>query len=151
MKTLVVYDSVFGNTEKAAQAMAAAAGGTALRVGCVTATHLQGVELLVVGSPTRGWRPTPEMAAWLAGLPAGSLKGVRVAAFDTRTAAEDIKPRFMGFIVKFGVAAKPIAEALQAHGGQLANAPEGFFVLDREGPMKPGEIERAAQWILAIK
>jgi hypothetical protein len=71
---------------------------------------------------------------------------VRVAAFDTRTAKEDVKPRWLGFMVSFGVAARPIAEALKACGGDLAAPPEGFFVIDREGPMKPGELERAAQW-----
>ncbi len=146
MKALVIYDSVFGNTEKVAQAMAAALGGEAVRVGNVRPAHLQDVELLLVGSPTRGWRPTPEMSAWLKSLSAGSLKGVRTAAFDTRTAPEDVKPHWMSFIVKFGVAAKPIAELLQAAGGAQAADPEGFLVLDREGPMKPGEIERAAEW-----
>ena len=46
----------------------------------------------------------------------------------------------------FGYAAKPIADRLQAKGGQLIAAPEGFIVMDREGPLKPGELDRAAAW-----
>ena len=57
MKALVVYDSYFSNTEKIAQVI-----GAALEAKCevqmskmneITADQIRGVELLVVGSPTR--------------------------------------------------------------------------------------------------
>ena len=51
MKALVVYDSVFGNTEKVALAIAKALGTKAdvdcLRVTQVDQSHLAGVEVLV--------------------------------------------------------------------------------------------------------
>jgi hypothetical protein len=43
-------------------------------------------------------------------------------------------------------AAKPIAAALKDRGGIEVIPPEGFFVLDTEGPLKAGELERAAVW-----
>jgi flavodoxin I len=46
----------------------------------------------------------------------------------------------------FGYAAEPIAAKLQKKGGTLAAPPEGFFVGGTEGPLKEGELERAAQW-----
>jgi flavodoxin len=62
MKALVVHDSVFGNTEQVAQAVAESIGNQEdveiLRVADVNPKRLAGVKLLIVGSPTRGFRPT---------------------------------------------------------------------------------------------
>lgn len=153
MKTLIVYDSIFGNTEKVAQAMAealAAQGEATLRrVADVQPGNLAGLRLLLVGSPTRAFRPTPATVAWLKALPAGALQGVRVGAFDTRMQVEKA-PAILRFLVSlFGFAAKPIAAHLQKAGGALACPPEGFIVLGTEGPLQEGELERAATWAKA--
>jgi flavodoxin len=148
MKALVVYDSVFGNTGQIAQSIGAALGTEALKVDEVQAEHLAGVALLAVGSPTRAFRPTPATVKFLKGLPAGSLKGVKVAAFDTRASLEDVNSVILNFFVKiFGYAAEPMLKLLQRKGGEAALPPEGFFVLESEGPLKEGELERAAAWI----
>jgi flavodoxin len=153
MKTLVVYDSVFGNTQKVAEAAAAAlpAGPgsevVCVRVGDLRPEQLTGVELFIAGSPTRGFRPTPALQQCLAGLPAGSLQGVRTAAFDTRIPMDGSQPGFLRVMVRlFGYAAAPIAKALAQKGGVPAAPPEGFIVLGSEGPLKDGELERAAEW-----
>jgi len=155
MKALVVYDSVFGNTEKVAQAMGQALGSQAevqtLRVGDVKPEHLTGLDALIVGSPTRAFSPTPAIKNWLKSLPPNSLKGVKVAAFDTRIALSDVNSSLLTFMVKlFGYAAKPIGGRLTKKGGDLALSPEGFFVKDSEGPLKDGELERAADWVKQI-
>ena len=141
MKALVVYDSQHGNTEAIARAVAGAAPrGTArvVRVGDVKAAELSKVDVLAVGSPTLGGRPTPAVQAFLDAIPAGSLAKVRVAAFDTRMSI---------FIAKlFGWAADRIATGLKAKGGLPAAKPEGFIVKGREGPLADGERERAAVW-----
>lgn len=148
MKALVVYDSVFGNTGQIAQAVGAALGAEALKVDEVQAEHLAGVSLLAVGSPTRAFKPTPAMVKFLKGLPAGSLKGVKVAAFDTRVQVELVGSAVLTFFVKiFGYAADPMLKLLQRKGGEAALQPEGFFVLESEGPLKEGELERAAAWV----
>jgi flavodoxin len=151
MKALVVYDSVFGNTEKVAQAMGQALGpqaeAQALRVGDVKPEHLDGLDALVVGSPTRAFSPTPAIKAWLRGLPSGSLKEVKVAAFDTRISVKDVDSAILNFLVKiFGYAAEPIGKRLARKGGKMTMSPEGFFVQGTEGPLKDGELERAAAW-----
>ncbi len=151
MKALVVYDSVFGNTEKIAQAIGAAFGAPddakVVKVPDVTADALAGVDLLVVGSPTRAFKATPATMTWVKALPAGKLNGVKVAAFDTRIAVADTKSGFLKFMVSiFGYAAKPILSALKSKGGQAVAEPEGFIVMDSEGPLKEGELERAAAW-----
>ncbi|MCU0521373.1 MAG: nitric oxide synthase [Anaerolineae bacterium] len=147
MKALVVYDSVFGNTEEIAQVMGQALGAEAVRVGAVTTEHLTGVELLVVGSPTRAFRATPATMAWIKALPANALSGVKVAGFDTRISPEDTGSAILKTMVKlFGYAAKPILGALTKKGGQMSAPDEGFIVKASEGPLKDGELERAAAW-----
>ncbi len=151
MNALVVYDSFFGNTERVALAIGAAIGGpgevAVLRVGEASPERLQGIELLCVGSPTRGFRPSPVIQAWLKALPPNSLRGVAVAAFDTRIAVGDVRSRVLPLMVRlFGYAAEPIGAALRKKGGAEALAPEGFIVMGTEGPLKEGELERAGAW-----
>jgi len=141
MKALVIYDSQAGNTEAVARAIAGAAprgAARAVRVGDVKAADLKTVDVLAVGSPTLGGRPTPAIKAFLDGIPAGSLAKVRVAAFDTRMT--------MWVAKLFGWAADRIAAGLAAKGGIAAAKSEGFIVKGREGPLADGERERAAVW-----
>jgi flavodoxin len=153
MKALIIYDSFFGNTEQIAQAMGSALGSLedveVLRVSDVKPEQLTGATLLIVGSPTRGFRPTPAISNLLKSIPKNGLKGVEVAAFDTRFTMDEIESSV--FILRilanrFGYAAKPIADRLKKKGGELIMPPEGFFVEGTEGPLKEGELERAADW-----
>jgi flavodoxin len=152
MKIFVVYDSVFGNTEKIARAIGGAfpaAQTTVARVGDAGAPPA-GTDLMIVGSPTRGFRPTPAIQNYLRALP--SLRGVKVAAFDTRIAVEEVHNMILSFFVSiFGYAAKPIADGLVKKGGELVLPAEGFFVQGSEGPLKEGELERAAKWASALQ
>jgi flavodoxin len=159
MKVLIIYDSSFGNTEQIAQAIGHALGSQedveVLRVGNVKPEQLTGLKLLIVGSPTQRFRPTPAISNLLKSIPKNGLKGVKVAAFDTRLSMNDIDPpivRFIGrFVVKlFGYAAKPIADRLKKKGGELTIPPEGFYVKGTEGPLKEGELERAADWAKSL-
>lgn len=155
MKTLVIYDSVFGNTEKVGQAMGAAleAHGevTVRRVGEVQPEDLTGLDALIVGSPTRAFSPTPDTKTWLKSLTRGSLQSVKVAAFDTRMDTDKVDSGVLNVMVKvFGYAAKPIADRLTKKGGVLTMEPEGFFVEGTEGPLTDGELERAAAWAQRI-
>ncbi len=152
MNTLVIYDSVFGNTEKIAQTIAAALGTQAIPVSQADGGQLRGLDLLVVGSPTRGFRPTEGISKLLNGLPKNHLAGVRVAAFDTRIVLETIDSRALRLLVdKGGYAASTIAKALEKKGGGLAVPAEGFFVTGEQGPLKDGELERAAAWVRKVQ
>ncbi len=151
MKALVIYDSVFGNTEKVALAIGATIGGehnaSTLPVGQVSLEQVSGLELLVVGSPTRGFRPTEAVSKFLNELPKNHLAGVQVASFDTRIALETIDSSVFRFIVdKGGYAASTIAKLLEKKGGKLLAPPEGFIVMGEQGPLKEGELERATEW-----
>lgn len=147
MNALVIFDSVFGNTEKIARSIAAVLGTQAIPVSQVDADQLRGLDLLVIGSPTRGFRPTEGIRKLLDGPPKNHLAGVRVAAFDTRIVLETIGSKALRFLVdKGGYAARSIAKMLEKKGGQLVVPPEGFFVTGEQGPLKDGELERAAAW-----
>lgn len=155
MKSLVVYDSVFGNTEQIARAIAgvlASAGEVkATRVSDFDRHDLEGVELLVVGSPTRAFRATPATMEFVKALPSGALANARVAAFDTRVDVAKVGSRFLTLMVKlFGYAAEPITNGLVRRGGLRAATPEGFYVSDKEGPVAEGERERAEGWARSL-
>jgi flavodoxin len=152
MKSIVIYDSQYGNTEKIAQSvrdeLAEQGEATLVRVAEYKPDFLTGVDLIIVGSPTQGFRPTQATRDFLKGIPAGKLKGLRVAAFDTRfTQANIQKNAFLASMAKlFGYAAEPIGKALQKSGGELVVPPQGFFVDKTEGPLLEGELERSADW-----
>jgi flavodoxin len=156
MKALVAYDSAYGNTEQIARAIGQALGPEeevkVLRVGDMTPEQVSGLSLLIVGSPTQKFSPTAPTTRLLKSIPAGGLKGVKVAAFDTRiTEAEVERVKILSFFVKiFGYAAEPIASKLEKKGGTQVAAPTGFYVGGTEGPLLDGELDRAAAWAKEI-
>jgi len=140
MKSLVVYDSLHGNTEKIAQAIGGALVGevAVLRAGEVDFGALTTHDLLIVGSPTHGGRWTEAIEAFFSAIPASALQGAHVAAFDTRSPAKWVRI--------FGYAAVRMADRLKELGAVVVAPPEGFFVKGTEGPLLDGEIERAGEW-----
>lgn len=152
MKVLIAYDSGFGNTARVAEAMGKALEGahqvTVVQVHEVRPSDLQGEGLLLVGSPTRAFRPTPATSEFIARLRPAALAGVSVAAFDTRIIYSEVRNPFARFVLStFGRYAAPaISRALEGRGGRAVLPPEGFVVTGTEGPMKSGELERAAEW-----
>ena len=144
MKALIVYDSVYGNTEKIAKAIGGAITGEVkvLRVDEANLSELKTIDLFIVGSPTQGGRPTTAIQDFLNKVPEPSLQGINVVAFDTR-----ISTKWVGI---FGYAAGKIARGLQTKGGTLVASAEGFFVKGTKGPLKEGELERAAGWAEGI-
>ena len=139
MKALVVFDTTWGNTEQIAHAVASGIGGgtKALRVGDVDAKRFGAVDLLVLGSPILGGRPSPSMRAFIDSIPDAAVRKLQVATFDTRL--------MMRFAKIFGFASARMADLLKDRGCAL-KATEGFFVRGRSGPLAEGELERAARW-----
>ena len=158
MKALVVYESMFGNTEAVARAIADGIRGVMdvelHEVAEAPAPVTDPVDLIVVGGPTHAFsmtRPSTRAQALSQGATHGEeaiglrewlhrLEGGRhselVAAFDTRVDKARRLP---------GSAAKSAAKV--AH--RLGYAPAGrrsFYVTDTSGPLLPGELERAEAW-----
>ena len=142
MKTLIIYDSLYGNTEKIAEAIGEALKPSGevktLRPAGADPAELASFDLVIVGSPTQGGRQTPATREFLGKIPANALKDINVAAFDTRIQTKLVKV--------FGYAAGRIANSLEKKGASLVAPAEGFFVKGTKGPLKDGETERAAGW-----
>ena len=161
MRSLVVYESWFGNTQRIAEEIADALekeGEVELVSVDDPRPSLEGVDLLVVGAPTHvhglSSKRSREGALDQGGhgevgigvrgfidcLPNGA-RGPRVAAFDTRAD----KPIWL-----VGSAARGIGRRLREHGYALTTEPKSFFVRGTPGPLEEGELERAAEWGRAL-
>jgi|APLak6261698228_1056238.scaffolds.fasta_scaffold01249_6 flavodoxin len=148
MNILIVYDSLYGNTEKIARHIAEEFKTEQVKIiksKDATAKDFFSIELLIAGTPTHGGQPSQGMKDLLTMLPAGLLNNVKTAAFDTGIPLDGQKG-FKRFIIRFiGYAAKRLAGILKKNGAIIIAA-ETFFVLDKEGPLKEGEIQRSAKW-----
>lgn len=141
MRVLIVYDSQYGNTERIATAVAdtlrASGDVLARRVDPKQALDLEGVDLLILGSPTQAHQATPAMQSMLANVAPKQLHGRPVACFDTRLPM----PSWMS-----GSAAKAMAKRLSQLGVRLLAPPESFIVEKNEGPLRRDELSHAAAW-----
>ncbi|MFW5747067.1 MAG: flavodoxin family protein [Nanoarchaeota archaeon] len=144
MKIQIVYDSYFGNTKKVAEVIEKAVRkGNRVRVESVQdATGDDAdTDLLILGSPTRAFRPTERMKMFLQSL---SVRGQKVAVFDTRMTTVD--SRVLRFMVKvFGYAEDSMKKTLKKKGAVLVGS-AGFSVKDTKGPLAKGEVDRIKQW-----
>ncbi|MEZ4557836.1 MAG: hypothetical protein R2854_15570 [Caldilineaceae bacterium] len=107
-------------TPRIAEAIAQGARTAAANADHVTLHHISDVQpeqvlaadLLVIGSPTQGFRPITPVRTLLSKLPRTGLAGKAVAAFDTRFTEEEIKSigRMLSTMVDlFGYAAPQLA------------------------------------------
>jgi flavodoxin len=142
MNTIVVYDSQYGNTECIARVIADTlrtfGQAQAVRVDPAHPIDFQGVNLLILGCPTQGFRPTPAMQSFIGNVSSQSLSALAIACFDTR---------FRGALWKSSAAPRMFKQ-LRAIGSEPIVPPESFFVksMKKEGPLLDGELERSTNW-----
>ncbi len=157
MKTIVAYESWFGNTQRVAEIVAGVLSATG-EVEVVSVDDplpsVMHVDLIVIGAPThvhglsnkasregaiqqRGGIGEVGIGArgWIEQLPL--CGGPRVAVFDTRAH----KPELL-----VGSAAHGLAKRLTRRGYKLVVEPESFFVEGTPGPLEKGELEHAVEW-----
>jgi flavodoxin len=147
MNALVVYHSQFGNTRQVGEAIAevfqGAGAARTLSADRLTATELQDVDLVVMGTPTHKMNLPQALRPVFEELPRRILRGVPIAAFDTSY-------KMSAFLARF-TAAKRVDRKLRKLGGKRLVPPETFHVEEHhEGPLYDGEIERAKTWAQAI-
>lgn len=159
MKTLIVYESLWGNTETVARAVAAglreAGDVEVVEVGDAPVVPSADYDLVVAGGPTHAFSMTRAstradavrqgathepgligLREWLDEQPAGP-GSTPIATFDTRVGKVRHLP---------GSAAKSAAKVARKHGYRAAAPPHSFFVEDTAGPLMDGEVERATAW-----
>jgi hypothetical protein len=159
MRALVVYESLFGNTEQVALAIT---GGLSehLDVELLEGTDApqvitEALDLIVIGGPTHAFsmtRPSTREDAFRQGVSHGSTAvGLRewleqlgngphsapVATFDTRVSKVRHLP---------GSAAKGAARLVHKLGYSSAAQAESFYVEGVTGPLLEGELDRAHSW-----
>lgn len=159
MKALVVYESLFGNTEGVAQAitrgLSAHLDVELVDVTKAPSTITDPFDLIVVGGPTHAFSMTRQSTreeAFRQGASHGSAEmGLRewlphlrkgphselVATFDTRVQKVRHLP---------GSAAKGAAKVAHKLGYEAAARAESFYVEDVSGPLLEGELDRARVW-----
>jgi hypothetical protein len=156
MHAVIVFESIWGNTELIGREIASGLGGvTTDVVDAATAPEALAadVDLLIVGGPTHAFSMSTERtreAAKQQGATRIPARGIRewiasaesprraipVATFDTRV----VSPRLPGS------AAKKAMKRLVALGFRPVAAPETFGVHGYSGPVADGELERAGRW-----
>jgi flavodoxin len=142
MKALVVYFSKFGNTQMVADAIA-----EVLRQGAEVRTlssdnlapsEFEGVDLVIMGTPTHNMNLPKSIRPLFERLPRRILPKIPVVAFDTSY-------KMSAFLSHF-TASKRLARKLKKLGGKSIIKPETFYVMEREGPLYEGELDRAREW-----
>jgi flavodoxin len=151
MKSVVIYDSIYGNTEKIAEVISKVLHATLLHVSEGDPQALSASDLVIFGSPVHGGLATPAVREFIKKVPDNSLENVKVTAFDTRFSSNDHGVGIWLLLNVIRYAADRIAKDLSKTGGQVIAKPEGFLVKDKTGPLKQGELERAYDWAQRIK
>ena len=176
MKAAVVYESMFGNTKRIAEAVADGLALSVCRpevvvipVADAPSDDLLDLDLLVVGGPTHLRRMTSRRTREMrvgsrARLPSGGpgdpeewarvaatgvrewLAGLSTLAVGRRAAAFDTRLRYS----PAAGAAPLIARRLRSRGYRVDAVPRGFFVESAYGPLANGESERAKAWGTAL-
>lgn len=153
MNALVVYDSAYSNTEKIASvitdALASTLSVTLRKVQEVSQEDISRYDIVYIGSPTQGGKPTEPITAFLANLPGEAWKEKVWAVFDTRFAIDAHGIGLKLLMKTIGFAAPKIATQIKQSGGKLATEPKGFIVTDKKGPLADGELENAASWAIS--
>ena len=164
MRALVVFESMFGNSELVARAV----GEGLVRGGCseVEVTRVDraptevpdGVDLVLVGGPTHAFGMTRQSSrdeAVRQGAPeSGTGRGirewvdlvhaapsVRFATFDTRMDKVRRLP---------GSAAHQASRHLRRRGFRLASGPTSYYVSSATGPLGADETAKAQRWGEAV-
>ncbi len=149
MKIIVLYDSFFGNTEQVAKMIHAnLPEGSAIH-SIKEHTDVSDYDLVFLGSPTRGFRPTKDVLDFLNNVEI--KKDQWFAFFDTRMDASVVKPFFLPWLMKwFGYAtnALEIAAVKRSIGNIIPSG--AFYVSDSEGPLYDTTAQAVQEWTTMI-
>jgi hypothetical protein len=164
MRAVVIYESMYGNTHRVAEAIAdglrSGADATVLALHDADAAALSDVDLVVVGGPTHvhgmsrastrksAIETAEKLGTTLELDPDAEGDGLRewfdsVASLPRLAGAFDT--RMHGPVAFTGRASKGIAKRLRAHGSELIVEPQSFLVT-KENHLDDDEFQHARRW-----
>lgn len=152
MKVIVAYDSVNGNTKQVAEAMVEGLRGEGHDVELLSVRgvvpRLSG-DVLFIGSPTRGGKPTKDALKFMESLDAEHWRSKPVFAFDTVGPLSKDDERRKEQLVKVGQADKNAATHLREAAvkrGLEVKGIEHFAVVGMWGPLAVDATSLAREW-----
>ncbi len=174
MQAVIVYESLYGNTRRIAEAVADGVHEAApdadvrcLEVSAASQDVTRSADLLVVGGPTHMHGLSSGLSRKLATSstarkdkepdspsatrpkPEAPVTGLRNwfhSLPDADSGAHAAAFDTRGEAKGSGGAAGGIARRLEHHHFDLVADPEGFVVQGAEGPLRDGELDRAREW-----
>ena len=152
MKTLVIYDTLYGNTGLLARVISnRLPEATLVHVDALSEDVLEHVDLIFAGSPSRGYNATKKLRSALEKLPKSVLKGKAAAVFETRLKATRHMPLILRYLLQnTGWGDAKLETVLLRKGAKLISPIGLFYVLTQEGPLREGETNNAEQWAKQI-
>jgi flavodoxin len=150
MKSMVVYDSVYGNTKKVAEAIAEeikAGGNEAVLVNLrENATPALEGDMMFLGSPTRWFKMTSVAKDFAKNLKAMGWKEQPIVMFDTMMGVpEDMPERNKGSWATKGAAAK-LRDLAKAEGLKVRDEVLHIGVTGMKGPLTATGQEEAKNY-----
>ncbi|MFJ9770605.1 flavodoxin family protein [Kitasatospora sp. NPDC101157] len=172
MHTVIVYESMYGDTREIAEAIAEGVhrADPGAAVDCVPVAEAdaeltRSADLLVVGGPTHMHGMSSGLSRRMAAMAEAHQEGREEAAAEARETAEgpglrawfhDLPESGDGVhaaafdtrvdMPRAGGAANGIAHRLSHRHYDVVAEPEGFIVERNDGPLRAGELDRARAW-----
>ncbi len=143
-KAIVAYDTMYGNTEKIAKALAMGMKEQGVEVDClkvqeIDINKLTEYDLIAIGGPTRMFGMSKSNKEFLEELESVDLRNKKAFAFDTK-----FKSRFAGS------AAKAIEGRVKKLGMSIMKPRSSAIVKGNEGPLEDGMEEMFKQIAVEI-
>jgi flavodoxin len=152
MNTIVFYDSFFGNTKSIAFEIGKLLGEDVpvIDVKLYTYNGFDDLERIIIGSPTRAFRPTKDIMQLLKNMKLLKNK-VQVSIFDTRIHIEPNHPFLLRKLVRyFGYANDTMMKKLQQNKNVKFMTSMAFYVDGTEGPISPNEMEKIEDFVKLV-
>jgi flavodoxin len=140
MRACVIFDTLYGNTEKIARALEAGLNEAGIQTDCidvkdVSTDALNQYDLLCVGGPTQYRTASKVMQDFMGSLAKVNLAGKSAFAFDTR------RDSFLA-----GSAAKYIEEGLRKRGMKIAGQRMSAIIVSPEPEKGKQDFKSRDEW-----
>ena len=136
MKTLIIYDSYYGNTQKVAQLYhehLSEIKPELMKVDVITEDIVGRFDCFIIGAPTRAFNMTSKIKKMIRKM---QFEKKAFHVFDTRADATKIDKKFLVSLMKrFGYAAEKMQAKLAKKNANCISDYKYYFVKDTEGPL----------------